>query len=390
MATKNIKIGERTVAALLATGRDYKVFDENLPGFHVRVQPSGTKTYAVFYRNHSGKQRTITLGRTETVKAEKARRMALQRLAEVSGGNDPSLERQLQRRATTVSTLFDHYLEKHAIPNKRPRSVAGDRILWRLHLEPTFGNMKVAAIGRDDVEAFIRSKQNRKGAANRAVALLSTMMNFAIRWEQRADNPCRLVRRYEELPKERALTPKEVAKLRSALDADHDTIGAEAIRFLILTGARRGEVLQATWSQFRINDGAMVWVVPRENLKALAKGQRELVRPLAKEAVALIRAREKFRGNDTDLVFPSLLGSDQGRYDLNAIWKRVTTRSGLVGVRVHDLRHSFASAAFNAGLPLDMIGKVLGHADVRTTQRYAHANRASLQLVADTVSDFYG
>lgn len=366
------------------------MFDTQLPGFHVRVQPTGRKSYSVFYRNGDGRQRTVTLGRVELIKAEQARVQARQLLVDVQNGSDPSQARRDRRAVVSVSDLWEDYLTLYARLRKKPSSVKNDEVLWRLHLQPAFGQHRVDAIKLRDLTVFHSSMGNRKGAANRALALLSKMMSLAVEWELRSDNPCKRVVRFPENRKERFLTVEEAGRLNAVLARDLDRGGAAAIRFLLLTGARRSEVLNATWQQFDLTEGEAVWVVPKEQLKGATRVRCDLRRPLSNEAASLLRDWKRDSAvTSLTLVFPSRTQPSKARSDLKDIWHRVRQQAGLPGVRLHDLRHSFASAAINAGASLHLVGKALGHRDVRTTERYAHVEDQSLRSVAQRVSNAF-
>lgn len=387
MMTNKFKLTERSVADLKATGADYKAFDTLLPGFHVRVLPSGVRSYALFYRNADGKQRTLSLGRTNLLKAEQARNLAQSKLVDVQNGRDPSEERRAERVVVTMQDLFEDYLTKHARIRKKARSVQGDEILWRLHLGPLLQDMRVDRVCLRDLHGFMAKMVERKGAANRCLALLSKMMSLAVAWDLRTDNPCKRVERYPENRKERFLVVEEVARLRAALNAEEDRGGACAILLLLLTGARRSEVLRATWSQFSLTGSAPLWIVPQEHMKGATRVRRDLRRPISDEAATMLTTlRATSPVTSIAWVFPGRRTPSKCRADLNNVWDRVRDRAGIPDVRIHDLRHSFASAAINSGASLHMIGKALGHADVRTTERYAHVLDGSVRDVAESVS----
>jgi len=387
MPATRIKITERSAADLEVNGSDYKAFDTQVPGFHIRVQPSGIRSYAVFYRNADGQQRTKTLGRVGVMKAEKARSEALDLLRAVRDGADPSAERKAKKAVVTMTDLFVDYLEKHARVKKGVRSVAEDECLWRLHLRPVFAEMRVDAVGLRDLDGFMASMKGKQGAANRAMALMSKMMSLAVAWDLRTDNPVKRVERFPENRKERFLTPEEGQRLLTALDADHDRCGATAIKLLLLTGARRGEVLRATWSQFHLTGDDPLWVIPNEHLKGAVRVRSDLRRPLSDEAADTLREWRKAAGvTSLTWVFPNAADPSRSRPDLKSTWNRVRQKAGLRGVRLHDLRHTYASLAVHAGHSLHVIGKALGHRDVRTTERYAHVQDSSLRSLAANVS----
>ncbi len=387
---ERVKLTERVVANLIGTGQDYKVFDSQIPGFHVRVQPGGLKSYAVFYRNADGKQRSLSLGRTTLLKSDQARNLAKAHLVEVQNGGDPSRERRAQRVVVTMQHLFEDYLEKHARVRKKPRSVQGDEILWRLHLGPALGEMRVQRVGAQELHSFVAAMVDRKGAANRALALLSKMFGLAVVWGLRLDNPCRQIKRYPENRKERFLTANEADRLRTVLDGEADRCAAIAVLFLLLTGARRSEVLQATWSQFDLSSEAPIWIVPQEAQKGDTRVRTPLRRPLSDEAAAILKDWRSGQAVASVVwVFPSQRDPSKCRPDLKDAWDRIRTKADIPEVRLHDLRHSFASAAINAGASLYVVGKALGHADVRTTERYAHVMDETVRTVAQSVSHVF-
>ncbi len=387
----NVKLTERVVNDLVPSSVDVKVFDTKLPGFHVRVSPRGTKTYSLFYRNADGRQRTIKIGRAATMKCEQARERAMALLVDVQEGRDPSAARRIERSVVTMEDLYADYLAKHARVKKRASSVKMDEILWRLHLAPSLAELPVAEVGRRALDSLMASMSGKRGAANRAMALLSKMMALAVAWELRPDNPCRGVDRYEEVRKERFLTPAEVLRLNDALEEEADLGASNAIRLLLLTGARRSEVLLAEWGQFDLDSAIPIWTVPRFNHKGGGRTRSDLRRPLSDEVANLLR-RWKASCPVVSLrwVFPSPRDATKPRADLNSVWKRVRKKAGLPEVRLHDLRHSFASAAVNQGASLFSIGKNLGHADVRTTERYAHLMDDSIRDVAQSVANVFG
>ncbi len=358
---------KRTVESLCATdGRDVVVWDDELRGFGVRVRAgSGHRYYVVKYR-HQGRQRWETLGQHGAVTAAKARRLAARTLGSVAEGCDPAAERRARRAAAvTVSELAARYIADHAEQKKRASSVVSDRALLKLRIVPRLGRLRVPDVTREDVERFHREVgKDHPTQANRAIALLSKMMNLAELWGLRPDNsnPCRHVQRFRERPRERFLSSVEIAKLAKALkslegEGKITKAVAGAVRLLLLTGARRGEICGLRWEYVDFERGCVRLPDSKTGAKAISLNAPAL------QVIAELPRRSPW-------VFPT----EQGEHpiDLSRPWDRIRERAELPAVRIHDLRHSHASVLAAAGVPLLVIGRILGHNVPATTARYAH------------------
>jgi integrase len=380
----NTKLTKRAVDALMAREREYAVADTEVKGFHVRVGTGGEKAYGFRYKRR-GQSRRMKIGDAAVMTADEARKVAMSLRVAVSRGEDPARQRRDDREAETMEDLWKLYLERHAIPKKRERSVEEDRRLWRLHLSPAFGKDAVKDVSRRAVEQNLSRMKSVPGAANRALSLLSKMMSLAVGWELVGRNPCTGVERYRGSPKERkALTSDERRRLFEAIDHEAqtgDAGGALAIELLAFTGARRGEAINATWSQFREGeDGVLIWV-----LQATSTKQSKLnLKPLGSDMSERLKAWK--RANPAvgmDLVFPSIKHPGKPRADMKSVWNRIRARADIKHVRLHDLRHDWVSAAVAAGLPLTVAGEYAGHANTSTTQLYSHLEVSVLQVAAD-------
>jgi integrase len=362
------KLTKRFVEALEpATDGDVVAWDSELPGFGVRVWPSGKRTYILKYRTREGRQRKVTIGQHGLITAEQARVEALRQLSASKLGQDPALNRLEARKAPAMADLAERYIREHAAPKKRPGSAKGDETLLRLHILPRLGAMKVAAIGRQDISRLHHSMQERPGAANRTLALLSKMLNLAEKWGLRPDgsNPCRHVQRFRENKTERFLSHEELARLGEAL-SEAERAGTEmpsvvpAIRLLLLTGCRLSEVLTLRWTSVDFENQCI-------RLSESKTGAKTVY--LSTPALDVLRAIPRQPEN------PFVIRGDHpGSHlvNLRKPWYRIRARAGLHDVRIHDLRHSFASVAATGGASLPMIGKLLGHSQPATTARYAH------------------
>ena len=378
------KLTKRAVDAIKATGREFTIADAEVRGLYLRVGKTGEKAYGFRYKRR-GQTRRLKIGDAAVMTADEARREAIALRAAVNRDEDPARQRRDAREAETMNELWEAYLERHAIPKKRPRSVQEDQRLWRLHLAPAFGKEAAKDVTTRDIERLMSRMKDTPGAANRAMSLLSKMMNLAAKWGVVDRNPCVGVDRYQENPKEiRPLTNPERVRLFEALDheATHGEPGAAlAIELLAFTGARRGEVLNATWDQFRETDGGTLqWALPATSTKQ----KRVNVKPLGHTISDKLRAwntESPYVG--VSWVFPSPRDASKPWADLKGPWNRVRERAGLPHLRLHDLRHDWISAAVASGLPLEIAGRYAGHANVATTRKYAHLGEAVLQGAAD-------
>jgi integrase len=359
-------------------GRDVFLWDSALPGFGLRVKPTGARSYIVQYRTWSGRSKRMTLGRHGVLTVDEARSAARQALASAARGDDPAGEKAAARRAITFSEFADRYLEQHATPKKKASSAATDRRNLRLHLRPALGSLTVAEITRADVVKLHHDMRQTPGAANRILALLSKMMNLAERWGLRPDgsNPCRHVERYPERRRDRFLSAAELGRLGEVL-RKLEAKGAEspsvigAIRLLVLTGARRSEILNLRWQYVDLERGLLRLPDSKTGAKVIHLGA-----PVIQILAGLRR--------HCDCVLPTASGSRP--VSLSRPWSRIRKEAGLADVRVHDLRHSFASVGAGAGLGLPIIGKLLGHRAAATTARYAHLADDPVRQASEAIS----
>jgi integrase len=364
------------------------VYDSECPGFGCRTTSAGAKAFVLNYRV-AGRQRQITLGSFPDWPTAQARERARELRREVDVGKDPLGERQKLLHAPTVADLAKHYIEHH-LPRKRPSSVAIDRANLRNHVLPALGSRKVESITHADI-ASLHRKIKAPVMANRILALVSTMLGLAIKLEWIATNPAKGVERHPEHPRQRFLTSDEIGRLMSALDKRPGP-SSNAIRLLLLTGARRMEVMGATWDQFDLDAG--IWSKPHTATKQrrlhrvpLGEGALAILRDMRAEADARIadaRAEGRIARAETNL-FPSMVNYGHKKF-IDKHWHTICQQAGIAGCRMHDLRHSFASLLASGGQSLLVIGQMLGHQSPSTTARYSHLFDETLKVAADAVS----
>lgn len=355
-------------------------YDREIPGFGVRITSAGAVSFVLNYRIHS-RERRYTIGRYPELSATAARERAIQLRGRIQDGYDPLAEREQQYEAPTVGDLATEYMRSYAVVHKQPSSVRNDREMIDGIIRPRIGSLRVQAITKFDIEAVHASLKATPYRANRVLALLSKMFSLAQQWKWRDDNPVRGVKRFHEDRRERWLTVEELQKFMDALDAYPDQNAANALRLLVLTGARESEVLRADWTQLDIKRGT--WTKPSHHTK---EKRIEHV-PLSESALALLSSMKPKAAIGP--LFPNADG-DGSRVTVRRPWVQACKAAGLVTVetregkrrnivykyrptlRIHDLRHTFASHLVSNGISLELVGKLLGHTQPQTTFRYAH------------------
>lgn len=364
---------------------DYVVWDTELRGFGVRVRPSGKRSYFLKYRvggGRGGTARKPTIGAHGAITCDEARAIAKEWLAEVVKGGDPGGARVNKRRSLPVSNLCDRYMIEYAEPHKKASSIAEDQRLIDGRIRPALGSRKVLDLSRPDVMRFHQSLRSTPIEANRALALLSKMFNLAEVWGLRPDgsNPCRHVKRYAEKKRERFLSADELARLGKVLA---EAEGAQAvpasaiaaIRLLALTGCRHSEIVTLPW-------GHVDWERSCLRLPSTKTGGHVVhLNAAALEVLQGIR-----RDPDDPFV---IAGNKPGAplTNLHRHWHNIRKRAKLTDVRLHDLRHGFASVGAAGGLSLPVIGALLGHTQAATTQRYAHLSADPLKQATEMIGE---
>jgi integrase len=363
----SLKLSKTVVERLCSAHRDVVAWDEGLPGFGIRVKPTGVRSYLVQYRNRrTGKSNRMTLGRHGPLLTfDQAKKQARAILADALRGQDPVAERQAARKAPTMNDLAQDYLERHAIPNKRQTSVRNDRAMMAKIILPKMGSKKVDGVARRDIEALHLSLRKSPYWANRVLALLSKMFSLAVIWGWRANNPVKGIARYQEEKRDRWLSDEEMCRLLGTLDRHPNQMIANAIRLQLLTGARIGEVLSARRDAFDLNRG--VWRKPSHQTK---QNRTEHI-PLSAQAVALVAVILDASSSRSPYLFPSRNPAAPTKR-IHKAWAKIVKAAGLTNYRPHDNRHTYASHLVSSGLSLEIVGRLMGHTSPVTTKRYAH------------------
>jgi integrase len=359
-------------------GNNRITYDDSVPGFGARITSAGAVSFVLNYRRKAdGLERRFTIGTFPAWSVTAAREEAKRLKRDVDGGGDPIGKFKAERQAPTVASLCVRFEAEH-LPRLRPSTAQMYRALIKNEVVPALGRMKIAAVGFEDVDRLHRNVSRRAPyLANRLLALLSKMFALSVLWNMRGNSPVRGVQRNQEIKRKRYLSGDELARLTTALAEHHNREVADALRLILLTGARKSEVLSATWSQFDFGTGT--WTKPG----ATTKQKTDHIIPLSAPARQLL-AQIRERSSSPKFVFPGP-GPTGHRTNLKRDWGRICREAGIVGLRVHDLRHSFAAQLASAGVGLHVVGGLLGHTQPQTTSRYAHLFDDTLRAATERV-----
>jgi integrase len=374
-----MRLSDKIVADLPPPPRGSRiVYDSLVKGFGCRVTAAGSRAFVLNYRRKAdGRERRFTIGSVPDWGVPAARNEARRLKRDIDLGSDPLGDLAAGRAAPTVAELCERFLNEH-VPRVRPSTARDYRQQIGADIVPAIGRLKVAAIAFADIDDLHRKISARAPThANRVLACLSRMFSLAIRWGMRAANPCRGVERNQEHKRTRHLNGDEIAHLTTALTELRDQQAANAVRLLLLTGARRGELLSARWTDLDLVAG--VWTKPGATTK-----QKTTHRvPLSAPAVHLLGEMQS-RAGDAPWLFPARSGGHLT--DIDKAWDRLREAADFPGVRLHDLRHTYASVLASAGLSLPVIGALLGHTQPATTARYAHLLDDPLRAATERVA----
>ena len=369
------KLTKRHIDALPAREKEYFVWDDQLKGFGVRVYPNGGKRY-VAQAFRRGKTIRVQIGRYEALPFEQAKKRARQAVAEIDDGQNPNRKRETERTSPTVAQLAERFLLEYVPVHCKPRTQVEYGHAVNRYIVPALGSTRLTALAREDVAALHHDLREKPYQANRTLGVLSKMMNLAEAWGLRSDrtNPCYHIRKYKEQKRERFLSAEELSRLGRALYEEEPLAPAAvtAFRLLLYTGARLSEIQTLKWDYIRGN---------RIHLPDSKTGAKTI--PLNGPALEVLADAKRAEGNPYVIV-----GTGKGMHltDLQKPWRRIRKAAGLDDVRIHDLRHTFASEAVMSGESLPMVGKILGHTQTQTTARYAHLADDPLQGASERIA----
>jgi integrase len=371
------KLTKKRIEQAQSKDRPYRINDDALSNFYCMIHSTGRKVFYVYYRTESRQERRCKIGDFETFPLEAARGAAKDILARVRLGEDPVKDKKMRREEQTLGAITERFLYEHVRAKRKKSTAVEYERLINKHINPRLGTKTLSNITREDVARLHQGLRDTPYQANRVRAILSAIFNWANQVGSfTGECPTKGIEKNPEKTRERYLSRDEFARLARALDAAESTrtepqAAIDAIRLLALTGCRKNEIQKLRWDEVDLLNRCL-------RLGDTKTGAR--VVPLCPPAVIIL---DKLHDQDhREHVFPGRHGSKP--FDgVPKVWERIRKNAALEGVRLHDLRHSFASVAINSGLPLYTVSKMLGHSQASTTQRYAHLADENLRAAID-------
>lgn len=368
--------------------RETEYADAECIGLHLRVSKNGRRFFQHRYR-FFGRKKCLSLGEFPAVSVQEARERVSEHKTLLARDKDPAEARGKVRNDLT----FADFAESHYLPYSRQhkKTWEDDEQKIAKRLNPFFGKVRLTAITPRDIALLHAKEKERTTActANHLLSCLKRMLNLAVKWEFLEKNPAVGQEKFKEGPlRERYLSKEELPRFLKALDEDDDQLSVAAIRLLLLTGCRRGEILSLRWENVRLDEDR-IFLPKTKN----GRSRTVHLNAKAKEVLEdlLARREEAERTRDSEFVFPSRKGTKKGHlFDLRKPFEKACKVAGIENFRVHDLRHSYASLAVMAGASLFDVQKLLGHQDIAMTQRYAHLADENLKRATASVADLIG
>jgi len=373
------RLTKRIIDTLEVTGTDHIIWDNQLSGFGIRISPKGRKTFVVQYRHH-GKSKKVRLGKYGLVTVDQARKEAQTILGALASGKNPSIAVQRHIKSPTLNKVAKRFLDEYVAVRLKPGTQANYRQVLKCYVLPVLGKRKIIDIHRTDIAALHLSLKHVPNQANRCVLVLSKIFNLCEEWglREQSQNPCKHVQRYKENKRHRFLSKSELSHLwqildKVALENTASIYAVNAYKLLILTGCRLSEIQTLKWSYIR---GCHVEFPDSKT------GYKRL--PLNDAAMTILNQTPRLPDNDY-VICGEKVGSHV--VNLQKPWRRIRKQAGLDDVRIHDLRHTFASHAVMGGTPLALVSRLLGHSKITTTMRYAHLADAELAKASNGIGN---
>ena len=372
-----MKLNKSNIEAIKSIGKDKFYWDDDLKGFGLRVSPQGKKSFLIQYRK-DGRSKRIRIGQFGNITAFNARRDARILLGKIAQGKSPADHARVKRNSPTFDDVAARFIKDHVELRLKPNTQLDYKQILRRYLVPTFKTRRVSDISYKDIYELHLKLKDKPTQANRCVSVLSKILNLCSKWGYRngLENPCLQIERYKEKKHNRFLSQNELSKLWETLD-EYERTGAVslyavfAFQLLILTGCRLGEIRTLKWEY--IKGHHIEFPDSKTGYKRL---------PLNDDVLSILDIIPRLENNPYVIC-----GSVEGQpiINLQKSWRRIRARAGLDDVRIHDLRHTFASQAVMGGVSLAIVSKLLGHSQISTTMRYAHLADAELMDASQSI-----
>ncbi|GHE45971.1 integrase [Camelimonas fluminis] len=379
-----IKLTKTAVDAATAQERDYELRDTMVPGFLVKVTPTGRKTFMLAYVANNGQRRKPAIGRYGELTVDQARNIAQDWLAEVRRGVDPSAERDAARKALTVKELFDRFITDYSEDRNKPSTVKSNRGYGKRYIIPILGQLKVPDVTRADISHLMKKMSKSPTNANRVLAAVRKMFNMAEVWGLRPDgsNPCRHIPKFPERGKTRLIADGELRKLYEYLDRA-EAEGLEhpfillAVRLQFEFAARMSEILDMRWDWVDFDNRRVVWPDSKTG---------EMSKPMSAEAHRLFETAPRLE--DSPFVCPSIFDPElpMSKHTYYQGWRRILDRAGVPHIGTHGIRHRAATDIANSGIPVKVGMALTAHKTVTMFMRYVHTEDDPVRAAAEAVA----
>lgn len=362
----------------------YVIWDAKVPGFGLRIQPSGQKSFIIYYRNKLGQQRSMALGKYGVLTLDQARSIAKIELGNVEKGEDPALKKKQNTMGETFGEFGRSYIENHSKPNKK--TWEEDQRYLEQYIYQRFGRIKLKHIDKKAVYDFHQElrKSHSLYVANRALSLISSLFNKALEWgalEAGFPNPTKGIKKFKEIKRDRWLTEQELVQLNAALLNEENIYARYAIVFFLFTGVRKSELLKARWEDVIYNGANSELLLPKTK-----SGEQQYIH-LSQAALQLLKVIPRVKDNPYIFV-----GGKPGKHlvNINKAWKRIREDAGIQNARIHDLRRTLGSRMVQEGHSLKLIKETLRHKDIKTTEIYARIADSQKQQAIETQGESLG
>ena len=379
-----LKLTKTVVGAARKDETPYELRDTVIPGFLLKVTPTGRKIFMLAYVANNGQRRKPAIGRFGEITVEQARSIAQDWLADVRKGKDPSVEKSTARHAPTVKELFEQFITDYSESRNKPSTVKSNRGYGKRHIIPHLGQMKVSDVTRADISNLMKKMSHHPTNANRVLAAVRKMFNMAEIWGMRPDgsNPCRHIPKFPERGKTRLITDTELRQLYAYLD-QAEAEGLEhpfillAVRLQFEFAARMSEILMLEWAWVDLDNRRVAW--PDSKTGGMSK-------PMSAEAVRLFESAPRFE--DSPYVCPSIFDPNlpMSKHTYWHGWRRILERAGLPHIGTHGIRHRAATDIANSGIPVKVGMALTAHKTVTMFMRYVHTEDDPIRAAAEAVT----